>query len=199
MPTKNPGKLRFIDGIVTYWHYLCHSSETHYVSLMSFLGVSIYMNISSWLRVQLGALSTWGNRNFNSIFTGAIVAILMMVIMVIQDMRYTSREIANLRDQSELIRISEELMEDLTAVEEFADFQSDIAHKQREEIERRDLYIMQANEAIRQLSARLSYAQQMLDTLKEYLKKLGEWPPKVAPPQPQQPVDPDSLAGRSEA
>ena len=177
---------------MTFWRYLCRMLGAHCVSLMPFLGVSIYMNISSWLRAQLGAFSAWGNRNFNSIFTGSIVAILMMVVMVIQDMRYASREMANLRDQSELIRINEELIDNLTAIEELVDFQGDIIHDQRREIEKRSLYIMQANEAIGQLSAKLSYAQQMLDTLKEYLKKLGEWPPKVAPPQPQQPVDPDS-------
>ena len=142
----------------------------------------------------------WGNRNAASIYTGCIVAVLMIGLMIAQGMRHTVKEISHLRDKKDLISITEQIQ--LARVEEhkFIDFQSEIIYGLRQENERKDLYIMRANEVISALSKELSHAQAIIETLKEYLKKLGEWPPKVAPPSRPQPINPDDLAKiRSEA
>ena len=138
----------------------------------------------------------WGNRNATSIYSGCIVAILMMGLMIVQGMRHTAKEINHLRDKEKLIKITEQI--ELTRIEEhkFIDFQSEIIHDLRQANEKKDLYIMRANEIIGTLSRELSHSKAIVETLKEYLKKLGEWPPKVAPPSRPQPINPDDLAKR---
>ena len=151
------------------------------------------------VRVVWPALSAWGSRNAASIYTGCIAVIFMMGLLVVQDMRYASKEMGHLRDKAELISITEQIQLTRAEEHEFMNFQSEIIYNLRQGNEKKDLYIMRANDVINDLSGRLSYAQAVIETLKEYLKKLGEWPPKVPPPSPPRPVDPDSLAGRSEA
>lgn len=145
------------------------------------------------------ALSSWGSGNAASIYTGCIVVIFMMGIMVVQDMRYASREVGHLRGRAELISITEKIQLARAEEHKLIDFQSEIIYDLRQGNEKKDLYIMRANDVINDLSGRLSYAQAVIETLKEYLKSLGEWPPKVPPPSAPRPINPDSLAGRSEA
>lgn len=123
----------------------------------------------------------------------------MMVVMLVQDMRHGTKEMSHLRDKAELMRFNGVLMEDNKIIGEYADLQSKIMYSLRQENEKKDLYITRANDLISDLSRELSYARAVVEVLKEYLKKLGEWPPKVAPPSGPAPIDPDRLAGRSEA
>ena len=145
-------------------------------------------------------LFAWGNKNATSIYTGCVVAILMAGLIIVQDMRYTAKEIIHLREKGDLINVIEEIQLARTEEHKFIDFQSEIVHDLRKANEKKDLYIMRANEVVNALSGELSHAQAIITTLREYLMKLGEWPPKVAPPSRPKPINPNDLAkGRSEA
>ena len=149
--------------------------------------------------ISMDKIFAWGIRNAASIYTGCIVAIFMMGIIIVQDMRHASEEIKHLRDKQDLMSVAEQIQSVRVEEHEFMDFQSDIILDLRKANEKKDLYIIRANDVINELAGKLSYAQAVLETLKEYLKKLGEWPPKIDPPPVPKPIDPDSLAGRREA
>ncbi len=163
-------------------------------------------------------LFAWGNKNAASIYTGCVVVALMTGLIIVQDMRYTAKEVIHLREKGDLINVIEDkevihLREKgdlINVIEEIQlaraeehkiiDFQSEIVRDLRKTNEKKDLYIMRANEVVNTLSGELSYAQAIITTLREYLMKLGEWPPKVAPPSRPKPINPNDLAkGRNEA
>ena len=125
----------------------------------------------------------WVNENATSICATWIVALVMGVIMTVQDMKHASSEIDHLMDKIELTRENSELAQ--TSIEQFGIINDLIktSSKQRDQVE-------QVTEAINEQNA-------FIQALVDYLKKIGHWPPKADPPKP---VDPDSLArGRSEA
>ena len=132
----------------------------------------------------------WGNRNAASIYTGCVVAMLMMIIIFVKDIKNTSREIEHLGQMRELMTAHEQLAEEYHAAGEFIEFQSLIMDNLRDKSGLQEQHLMQ-------LSDMLNEQTLILKTLIDYLKKIGEWPPKIDPPKP---VDPDTLAKeRSEA
>ena len=128
-------------------------------------------------------LWAWVSENATSICAVWVVALVMGVIMTVQNMKHTSKEIDHLMDKIELTRENNELAQ--TTIEQFGmiDGLMKTATTQRDQLE-------QATEMINEQTT-------ILQRLVDYLKKIGHWPPKINPPKP---VDPDSLArGRSEA
>ena len=128
-------------------------------------------------------LWAWVNRNATTICTAWVVALVMGTILLVQDMKYASRDIDHLMDKIELAKENNELT--ATVVDQFEMINDllETANRQRDLEE-------QAVETINQQTA-------ILQKLVDYLKKIGHWPPKINPPKP---VDPGSLArGRSEA
>jgi uncharacterized protein YgfB (UPF0149 family) len=128
-------------------------------------------------------LWTWVSENTTSICAVWIVALVMGVIMTVQNMKHTSKEIDHLMDKIELTKENNELAQ--TAIEQFGmiDGLLKTTTTQRDHLE-------QATETINEQTT-------ILQRLVDYLKKIGHWPPKINPPKP---VDPGSLArGRSEA
>jgi len=125
----------------------------------------------------------WTNKNATSICAVWVVAIVMSIIMIIQNVKYESKEIDHLMDKIELIKENNELAQN--SIEQFGminDLLKTSSH-QYDQLE-------QATETINEQTM-------ILQKLVNYLKKIGHWPPKIDPPKP---VDPDTLAkGRSEA
>ena len=128
-------------------------------------------------------LWAWVNRNATTICTAWIVALVMCTVLLVQNMKYASKEIDHLMDKIELTKENNELT--ATVVDQFGMINDLLktSSTQRDQME-------QAVETINQQTS-------ILERLVNYLKSIGHWPPKIAPPKP---VDPDSLAkGRSEA
>ena len=119
-------------------------------------------------------LWAWVNRNVTTICTAWIVALVMGTVLLVQDMKYASKEIDHLMDKIELTKENNELT--ATVVDQFGMINDLLvtANRQRELEE-------QAVETINQQTA-------ILQKLVDYLKKIGHWPPKIAPPKP---TDPD--------
>ena len=119
-------------------------------------------------------LWAWVNRNVTTICTAWIVALVMGTVLLVQDMKYASKEIDHLMDKIELTKENAELT--ATVVDQFGMINDLLvtANRQRELEE-------QAVETINQQTA-------ILQKLVDYLKKIGHWPPKIAPPKP---TDPD--------
>ena len=125
----------------------------------------------------------WGNKNAASIYTGCVVALLMMSIMFAKDIKHTSREVGHLMDKIELTKENNELAQGSIEQFEMIDDLLKTSSRQRDQME-------QAVETINEQTM-------ILQRLVDYLKKIGHWPPKIDPPKP---INPDSLArGRSEA
>ena len=119
-------------------------------------------------------LWAWVNRNATTICTAWVVALVMGTVLLVQDMKYASKEIDHLMDKIELTKENNELT--ATVVDQFGMINDLLvtANRQRELEE-------QAVETINQQTA-------ILQKLVDYLKKIGHWPPKIAPPKP---TDPD--------
>ena len=142
-------------------------------------GVIIYMK----------KLWDWGNRNVKSIYTGCVVALLMMIVIFVKDIQNTNREIKRLGEMGQLLESHEKLVEDYKAAGEFIEFQQLVMDNLRNENALQERYLMRLTEMINKQSLTLK-------ALIDYLKEIKEWPPKIDPPKP---IDPDTLAGRSEA
>ena len=125
----------------------------------------------------------WVNENATSICAVWIVVLVMGVIMTVQNMKHTSKEIDHLMDKIELTKENTELT--LSSIDQFGMI-DDLLKTTSTQRDRLD----QAGETIIEQTM-------ILQRLVDYLKKIGHWPPKIDPPKP---VDPNSLArGRSEA
>jgi len=125
----------------------------------------------------------WVSENATSIGAVWIVALVMGVIMTVQNMKHASKEVDHLMDKIELTKENTELA--LSSIEQFGMINDLLktTSTQRDHLE-------QATETINEQTA-------ILQRLVDYLRKIGHWPPKINLPKP---VDPDSLArGRSEA
>jgi len=125
----------------------------------------------------------WVSENATSIGAVWIVALVMGVIMTVQNMKHASKEVDHLMDKIELTKENTELA--LSSIEQFGMINDLLktTSTQRDHLE-------QATETINEQTA-------ILQRLVDYLRKIGHWPPKINPPKP---VDPGSLArGRSEA
>ena len=119
-------------------------------------------------------LWAWVNRNATTICTAWIVALVMGTVLLVQDMKYASKEIDHLMDKIELTKENNELA--VTAIDQFNMINNLLvtASQQRDQTE-------QAVETINQQTA-------ILQKLVDYLKKIGQWPPKIDSPKP---IDPD--------
>lgn len=116
----------------------------------------------------------WANKNSTSIFTGWIVALIMTTIMIVKDMKYTSREVDHLTDKITLTKENNELAE--TSVMQF-ELINDL-------LKTSDNQQGHMREATRIINEQTVILQKLID----YLKSIGHWPPKINPPKP---VDPD--------
>lgn len=128
-------------------------------------------------------LWAWVSENTTSICAVWIVALVMGVIMTVQNMKHASKEVDHLMDKIELTKENTELA--LSSIEQFGMINDLLktTSTQRDHLDR-------AGETIIEQTM-------ILQRLVDYLKKIGHWPPKIDPPRP---VDPESLAkGRSEA
>ena len=119
-------------------------------------------------------LWAWINRNATTICTAWVVALVMGTILLVQDMKYASRDIDHLMDKIELAKENNELT--ATVVDQFEMINDLLETSNRQ----RDLE-EQAVETINQQTA-------ILQKLVDYLKKIGHWPPKIDSPKP---IDPD--------
>ena len=119
-------------------------------------------------------LWAWVNRNATTICTAWVVALGMSTLLLVQDMKYSSKEIDHLMDKIELTKENTELA--VTVVDQFNMINDLLATANRQhELEE------QAVETINQQTA-------ILQKLVDYLKKIGHWPPKIESPKP---IDPD--------
>ena len=119
-------------------------------------------------------LWAWVNRNATTICTAWVVALVMGTLLLVQDMKYSSKEIDHLMDKIELTKENTELA--VTVVDQFNMINDLLATANRQhELEE------QAVETINQQTA-------ILQKLVDYLKKIGHWPPKIESPKP---IDPD--------
>ena len=123
----------------------------------------------SWEKVL-----NWASRNSTSIFTGWIVALIMATIMVVKDVKYTTKEINHLADKIKLTEENNELAESsIMQFELINDLLKTSANQQRN-----------MGEATRIIDEQTVILQRLVD----YLKSLGHWPPKINPPKQ---TDPD--------
>ena len=53
-------------------------------------------------------LFAWRNKNAASIYTGCVVVALMTGLIIVQDMRYTAKEVIHLREKGDLINVIED-------------------------------------------------------------------------------------------
>ena len=119
-------------------------------------------------------LWAWVNRNATTICTAWVVALVMGTLLLVQDMKYSSKEIDHLMDKIELTKENTELA--VTVVDQFNMINDLLATANRQhELEE------QAVETINQQTA-------ILQKLVDYLKSIGHWPPKI---NPSKPIDPD--------
>ena len=135
------------------------------------------------MKKLFASVNAWGNRNAASIYTGCLVALVMMSIMFIKDIKHTTKEVDYMMDKIELIKENNELAQGSIEQFQMIDGLLKTSSLQRDQIE----------QAVETINGQTMILQKLVD----YLKKIGHWPPKIDPPKP---VDPDSLArGRSEA
>ena len=115
----------------------------------------------------------WGNRNATSIYTGCVVALIMMSIIFVQDIKHSSREVGHLIDKIELTKENNDLAQ--SSIEQFGmiDDLLKTSSRQRDQME-------QAVETINEQTI-------ILQRLVDYLKKIGHCPPKIDPPKPLNP------------
>ena len=125
----------------------------------------------------------WVYKNATSICMVWVVALIMGAVIIVQNIKYENREIDHLLDKIELTKENNELAQ--SSIEQFGMINDLLrtSTQQHNQLE-------QAVETINEQTM-------ILQSLVDYLKKIGHWPPKIDPPKP---VDPDTLAkGRSEA
>ena len=123
----------------------------------------------SWKKVL-----NWTSRNSTSIFTGWIVALVMATIMIVKDVKHTSREIDHLADKIKLTEENNELAEaTVMQFELINDLLKTSANTQKN-----------MEEATQIINEQTMILQKLVD----YLKSIGHWPPKINPPKP---TDPD--------
>jgi hypothetical protein len=123
----------------------------------------------SWRRVL-----AWANRNIASIFTGWIVALIMAAIMIVKDMGHASSEIDHLTDKMTLAKENNELTQTTIMQFEMINDLLKTSASQRQGLDG----------AVGALNEQSALIQRLVD----YLKSIGHWPPKIAPPKP---TDPD--------
>jgi hypothetical protein len=125
----------------------------------------------------------WVNENATSICSVWIAVLVMGVVLLVQDMKHASKEVGHLMDKIELTKENNELAQ--SSIEQFGMINDLLktTSTQRDHLE-------QAVERINEQTV-------ILQSLVDYLRKIGHWPPKINPPKP---ANPDSLAkGRNEA
>jgi len=120
------------------------------------------------------SVNAWANRNAASIYTGCFVALVMMSIIFIKDIKHTTKEVGFMMDKIELIKENNELAQ--TSIDQFGMINELLktSDQQHEQIER-------AGETINEQGM-------ILQKLVDYLKSIGHWPPKIKKPEP---IDPD--------
>ena len=119
-------------------------------------------------------LWAWINRNATTICTAWIVALAMGAVLLVQDMKYSSRELDYLMDKIELVKENNELT--ATVVDQFEMINGLLATSNRQ----REL----GEQAVETINEQTVILQKLVD----YLKSIGHWPPKLKPAKP---VDPD--------
>ena len=125
----------------------------------------------------------WVHKNATSICMAWVVALIMGAIMIIQNIKYESKEIDHLLDKIELTKENNELAQ--SSIEQFGMI-NDLLRTSNQQHN-------QLEQAVETINEQTMILQRLID----YLKKIGHWPPKIDPPKP---IDPNSLArGRSEA
>ncbi|MAH47179.1 hypothetical protein CMI37_15235 [Candidatus Pacearchaeota archaeon] len=126
------------------------------------------------MKKLLASVAAWGNRNATSIYTGCVVALIMMSIMFVKDIKHATKEVGHLMDKIELTKENNELTQ--TTIDQFGMINDILktSSQQHDQIE-------QAVETINEQAI-------ILQKLVDYLKKIGHWPPKIDSPKP---VDPD--------
>ena len=142
--------------------------------------------IKEWVRDLIG----WATKKWEAIFVGVIIAILMSSLLLVQDISRTSQGVKHFNEKLQLTRVIDAQSAQLKQVTEFADFLSEINQSLRREASKNQSTLEEA-------ALIINNQRVILESLVEYLKKIGEWPPKIDPPRP---IDPDTTAGtRSEA
>ena len=119
-------------------------------------------------------LWAWVNRNATTICTAWVVALVMGTVLLVQDMKYASKEIDHLMDKIELTKENNELP--ATVVDQFGMI-NDLLETSS-----------QLNNLHERAAETINEQTTILQKLVDYLKKIGHWPPKIAPPKP---TDPD--------
>lgn len=125
----------------------------------------------------------WIKSKQDIIFAVVVTILFMCVILVVQDIKNTAKELKSIRETGTLIEI-------LRETEEYADFMGEVNSSLRKQNEKLSLGIDEAGSMLYQQQA-------LIERLIEYLKSINEWPPKISPPKP---INPKDLAkNRSEA
>jgi len=149
------------------------------------------------LREKAGNLlkrtSNFLNDNIKSIYAVLVTAILFIGL----GLKYQADYAINLLEiQKDVIGVEGNLNLARQINKEqgdFIDFQGEINHSLRKLNTKQENTLQRAGEAIQSLSAELEFQKAMVQKLIEYLKSIKEWPPKIAPPQRPEPIDPDKL------
>tara|TARA_Y100000588_G_scaffold24072_1_gene24093 strand:- start:8335 stop:8784 length:450 start_codon:yes stop_codon:yes gene_type:complete len=143
-----------------------------------------------WIKQKVSVIANWAVKKREPIFVGIIIATLMGSLLLVQDIKNTSREVEHYREKLELANIAEAQSQRLKEIAEFSDFLFKVNQDLRQRVNAQQ-------SALEEASIIINNQRAMLEKLIEYMKRIGEWPPKIDPPKP---IDPDSIAGtRSEA
>ena len=120
------------------------------------------------------------DKNSTSLYVFTFCIIISALLLFVQEIKHTS---VMLKNHVQSVAIAGELERQLhlsKEKDEFINLQSEILHKQREQLEKTSYTLEEQETIIRQLI--------------QYLKSIKHWPPKI------EPIDPGSLArDRSEA
>ena len=119
------------------------------------------------------SIGVWANKNASSIYTGCFVALVMMTIMFVKDIKHTSKEVDHLMDKIELTRENNELTQ--SSIEQFQMI-NDLLETSS-----------QLNNLHERAAETINEQTTILQKLVDYLKKIGHWPPKINPPKPTNP------------
>jgi uncharacterized protein YoxC len=119
-------------------------------------------------------LLAWVNKNAKSIYTGCFVALIMTMIIIIQDTKHVSKEIDHFSREIKLIEENNELSRD--SIDQFEMIQDLLSTRNSQ-----NGHLDQATTIINEQVA-------LIQRLIEYLKSINHWPPKIDPPKP---IDPD--------
>ena len=119
-------------------------------------------------------------KNSTSLYVFTFCIIISALLLFVQEIKHTSQM---LKSHTHILLITEGYEREIANSKEkdkFIDFQSEILHKLRGQLEKTS-YTMEEQEVI-------------IRQLIQYLKNIKHWPPKI------EPIDPDSIArARSEA